>query len=59
MNSNYLITIQNDESQIYIRKKPFDDYESFINNILLEKPFIIQNFAKKWFIQININLNKY
>ncbi len=50
MNSNYVITIQNDESQIYIRKKPFDDYESFINNILLEKPFIIQNFAKKWFI---------
>jgi hypothetical protein len=54
MNLNDVITIQNHESQVYLRKKPFDDYQNFINNILLqnenEKPFIIQNFAKKWFI---------
>ncbi len=48
------IVIQSNETQIYIGKKPFQDYNILIGEIVLEnenkKSFNVQNFAKKWFI---------
>lgn len=50
---NETIVFQNETTQIYLKKNSFDNLDQVIDDILLsenDKPFILQNFAKKWFI---------